>query len=104
MTIIEVEMLAFQEGEIRKVPICITSNMTLIDILDVTYHNGQNDVLPESKTCSVSTGDVIRYEGDKYLVCVDGFRKLSEVEYNEYLAIPRRERSLAGYTRYKSNV
>jgi hypothetical protein len=89
--IVEVEMLAFGEpGEIRKVEIP-HDNLDRITVLDSVFHYGQNDFQPQNHP-SVSAGDVIRYNGEHYLVAGMGFRKLTNDQLARYRSLDQRDR------------
>jgi hypothetical protein len=102
--IIEVEMLAFANGEIRNVEvpdeICLVEGWKEIigdrvdNILGAVFHYGQNDFQPQNHP-SVSAGDVIRWNGEHYLVASVGFIKLTNEQMESYRSIERRERTLA---------
>jgi len=47
----------------------------LLNDLGRIWHWGQNDFQPK-ENYSLSVGDVIRYEGERYLICSMGFRRL----------------------------
>jgi hypothetical protein len=102
--IIEVEMLAFGNGEIRKVQVpdeeCLVHGWSEIigdrsdNILGIVFYYGQNDFQPQNHP-SVSAGDVIRWNGEHYLVASVGFMKLTNEQMENYRSIERRERTLA---------
>jgi len=83
--IVEVEMLAFgRPGEVRKVIIpndrlCeedIRDNRVSIEqALDVVFELGQNDFQPQQHP-SVSMGDVVKLNNERYLCCAIGWQKL----------------------------
>lgn len=74
--IIEVEMLAFGNGEIREVEVPdgeVTSDVD--QMLELVFHYGQNDFQPKNHP-SVSVGDVVRLNNERYAVAGLGFRKV----------------------------
>jgi hypothetical protein len=74
--IVEVEMLAFGNGEIRQVDIPdekVSDNVD--DMLELAFHYGQNDFQPKNYP-SVSVGDVVHYNGERYEVDMIGFKKV----------------------------
>jgi hypothetical protein len=73
---VEVEMVAFMEGQIRPVDIP-AHDLTGDPVLDLSavYHYGQNDIQPK-QFCSVSVGDIIRYQGRRYVVEPFGFAEV----------------------------
>ena len=83
----KVEMLAFgDKDEIREV--------TLPEgeaTLELIYMHGQNEVQPLYHP-SVSMGDVIQFEGQKWIVAAVGFKALSDEQYTAYVATERRDR------------
>ena len=100
--IINVHMLAFMNGEIREV--IIPDDINCIEtVLNQTFMFGQNDFQPYEDRCSVSVGDVIElseeFEKNQgfYLVTGDGFKKLSQAEYDDYLKAPQRDRGMRSY-------
>ena len=74
----EVEMCAFLNGtDIREVEI-LNSDMLGLDqagMLDLIFLNGQNEVQP-LKMPSVSMGDIIRFNGKRFLVDFFGFKEV----------------------------
>jgi len=89
----QVEMLAFGEpDEIRIVNIPNNVEPSLENI----FYYGQNDFQPKAHP-SVSVGDVINYQNEKYLVAGIGFKKLNQDEYENYKSLNRRERILSGF-------
>lgn len=73
---IEVEMLAFGNGEIRQVDIPDEKVSDDVDaMLELAFHYGQNDFQPKNHP-SVSVGDVVRYNGERYKVEMIGFKKV----------------------------
>lgn len=77
--VIEVEMLAFGGGAIRKVRIPHDEFVPLAPLaqMDLVFRYGQNDFQPQPMP-SVSVGDVIRYQGRRYRVAPIGFECLPE--------------------------
>lgn len=91
--IVNVRMIAFMDPPlIRQVQ--IPDDTPPEGVLDRTFHFGQNDFQPIPNICSVSVGDVIEYAGKLHMVAPMGFREITEDEYKEVLALPRRDRSL----------
>lgn len=73
---IEVEMLAFgKPNQIRLVHVPDLGGLDLEKALDVVYLNGQNDVQPQ-RCPSVSVGDVIRFQNQRFVVASCGFEKI----------------------------
>lgn len=92
---VTVEMLAFgKKNELREVE--IPDDIPMYTALDEVYHWGQNEHQPQPHP-SVSVGDVIRWEGAKYMICPFGFRQMCEAEYKDYLKVPQTERMLVAY-------
>lgn len=93
MPVFQVELLAFgKPGEIREVEISDEeANADTVDKLEAIFKFGQNEFQPRRHP-SVSVGDVIRMDGEKFLVCRLGFRKLSNAEYQRFVALDRRDR------------
>ena len=48
--------------------------------LDLIFIEGQNDFHPQDRP-SVSMGDIIRFDGDRYLILAVGFRKLKPGQF-----------------------
>lgn len=92
---IPVLMLAFSDEtddfRLVDVPDEEVDGATLAEILERVFYWGQNDFQPKQK-CSVSCGDVIQWDGENYLVCSIGFRKMTPDQMSEYKAIVRRDR------------
>ena len=90
-----VEMLAFgrpEEIRIVEVPndkITEDTNRNL----EMVFEFGQNEFQPQNHP-SVSVGDVIQYNDEKYLVKNIGFKKLTETEYQNYKNINQKDRFL----------
>lgn len=78
--VFEVEMWMFQKGKIRKVTVPDEELTGTTKDLDRIYYWGQNDFQPDRKRVSVSAGDVIRFQGQRYLVKFLGYEKLKENE------------------------
>ena len=77
----EVEMRAFQAGVIRPVRVPsreLTGEM--VHDLERVFYWGQNDFQPVAGRCSVSCGDVIRFDGNRFWVAPMGFEQLVEGE------------------------
>lgn len=95
-----VELLAYgKEGEVRDVDLsCVglTDKDTTQNILEFVYEQGQNDNQPQEHP-SVSVGDVIRVNKERYLILPVGFKKLSQADYDAYKAIPRDQRAVRCY-------
>jgi hypothetical protein len=93
---INVLMLAFgRENEVREVEVPdekAENNQNIDVVLDLVYYYGQNDFQPQNHP-SVSMADVIVYNDEKYLVCYAGFRKLTEIEFDEFLKLPHSGRN-----------
>ena len=91
--IVEVEMLAFgQPGEVRKVN--IPDDVAAVEentILDTVFHYGQNDFQPQNHP-SVSAGDVVRLNGENYLIAGVGFRKLTDEQLDNYRSLDQTHR------------
>ena len=97
-------MLAFsfgKENEVREVEVPderIKNNVNVADdaniavVLDLVYHYGQNDVQPKQHP-SVSMADIIVYNDEKYLVCSAGFRRLTQIEFDEFLKLSHSDRN-----------
>lgn len=79
--IFEVALEAFMEGQIRKVevPNERVEGKSRSEVLDLVFMYGQNDFQPQNM-CSVSVGDVIHYNGERFEVAMLGFKKLSQDE------------------------
>ncbi len=70
MRVIEVELWALGgDGAIRTVRIPEDGS------LESVFHFGQNDFQPQPRR-SVSCGDIIRWDGKRYLVMASGFREV----------------------------
>jgi len=72
---VEVEMLAYENGAIRTVEIPVaewTKATTTTEKLELVFRYGQNDFQPQNHP-SVSVGDVVRLEGQRFAVAVCGF-------------------------------
>jgi hypothetical protein len=89
--LIKVRMLAHMDGAIREVS--IPDHVPAYAVLDEVFYWGQNDFQAQANMPSVSVGDVIEHEGLN-LVRPIGFKKITEQEYQELKALPRRERYL----------
>lgn len=73
----EVEMHMFQGGAIREVdvPDKDLSGESNYDLGQIFYY-GQNDVQSLADRVSVSAGDVIRYNGKRYLIKFLGYEEI----------------------------
>lgn len=100
MTVYKVQMLAFMdEGSIRNVWIPDSDGETLTGILENIFLYGQNDFIDRIpaefrpvKCCSVSVGDVAEVNGEYYICKMIGWGKLTNAEFEEFKAIPQRDR------------
>jgi hypothetical protein len=82
--IIEVEMNAFQNGKIRPVEVPSDAiHMDTNELLNIVFHNGQNDFQPVEGCCSVSVDDVIRIGDERWKVSFMGFELLPD-EHEDY--------------------
>ena len=89
---INVEMLAFSEGEMRPVEIPDGElNGEIERTLDLVFQYGQNDFqnLPFP---SVSAGDVVHCNNEAYMVAGVGFKKMTENQLNQYRSLSRYDR------------
>ena len=85
-----VHMTAFMNGEIREVNVPDEElNGDVHDDLERIFYWGQNDFQPIKDRCSVSSGDVIDYNGQLYLILMAGFRKLSAEQFEHYKSVDR---------------
>lgn len=86
-----VVMLAFVESEsVRSVDVPdneITGSLN--NDLSRIYHYGQNNFQPDSSNPSVSVGDVIEYNGERFMVCMSGFKRMSQTDFDHYRSLPR---------------
>jgi hypothetical protein len=92
VVLVEVEMLAFGKGKIRTVVIPEAEepgqatespywrDLTLPQRLDRVFYYGQNDWQPVRQRPSVSVGDVIRLDGNRYTVDPAGFTQLNSTQ------------------------
>jgi hypothetical protein len=73
----EVEMHAFQNGIIRivRVPLDELDGIPAHDLERIFYW-GQNDFQNVAGRCSVSVGDVVRINGDRWRVDLTGWTKV----------------------------
>lgn len=79
---IAVELQAFRPGDSRQVIIPEgrwEQAQTTEEKLDLVYYYGQNEI-QEAPNPSVSAGDVILLDGDRWLVDLVGFSKLADGE------------------------
>lgn len=88
--IIEVEMLAYGNGQIRNVSIDGSfRNKPIKEVLNAVFLYGQNEIQP-SNLPSVSIGDIAHYKG-LHIVRCHGFGKISKKEAKEFKSLPRIE-------------
>ncbi len=88
--IVEVELCGFEGGQspelnvtppgvIRKVDIpdkLISPELTTLALLEYVFLYGQNDMQPQSMVRSVSVGDIVRHNGNRYTVNSVGFNEV----------------------------
>ena len=97
--IVNVRMIAFEDAnpdgsvKIRKVDIGEPAEGEL-QRLEQVFYFGQNDFQPQP-CCSVSVGDVAELDGKLFLCAPMGWKEISTEQYDELLALDRRDRSLA---------
>lgn len=109
--LIDVEMLAFMDGEVRTVDVpdyewqeaCkldaeMRTGMPNAALGQVFWY-GQNEMQNVPGMCSVSVGDVAIVDGQFFRVDSIGFSHMGEPELVRYIAIPQRDRYF-----YKSEV
>jgi hypothetical protein len=75
--VVEVEMLAFMNGEVREVEVPAEEFLAAPDelaVLELVFKYGQNDFQPKP-FASVSVGDVIRFRGRRIKVAGMGFEE-----------------------------
>jgi len=98
--IVRVRMSAFNETDIPyrmvTVPNRDWNNYSDEQRLEAVYHHGQNEIQPDPKCQSVSMGDCIEYheDGGLYLVMAQGFRQISEEQYEKFAALSITERQM----------
>ncbi len=95
MKIVQVEMLGFgKKGEFRpvKIPEDQPNQDTTAGLLDAVFYWGQNDFQTCGSCYSVSVGDVVWLDGEKWLVKGFGFKKLSEAAYIGYSNLDQQDR------------
>lgn len=76
----EVELNMFAQGVIREVEVPaddIEARMGTLAVLDHIWKWGQNELQPMSVP-SVSMGDVIRYDGRRWLITAEEYKELKE--------------------------
>lgn len=84
LTVFEVEMRAFQEGVIRRVRVPSQELDGNPDHdLERIFYYGQNDFQPVADRCSVSMGDVVRYNGQRWYCSMVGWQQLPEVKVKD---------------------
>lgn len=93
---VNVEMLAFGNGEMRPVEVPdekLTTN--LMENLELVFHYGQNDFqsLPFP---SVSRGDVIHYNGKTYTVDFVGFSEIAIDQLDDLRKLAQRQSAKFG--------
>ncbi len=70
----------------------VVDGETTGNLLDVIFHNGQNDFVPTKNRCSISVGDVIFLDGDMYIIRPIGFRQINMDELQVLRKLSRRDR------------
>ena len=80
MTTIDVIQFRFNQGKIRKVELP-EIKYEIREVLNDVYHFGQNSFQPKNSP-SVSKGDVILIDSDKYIVLDIGFEKITNEFYD----------------------
>jgi hypothetical protein len=79
LTKFEVEMHAFQKGIIRYVYVPSKDlNGDAERDLEHVFYWGQNDFQPMRRRCSVSMGDIARYNGQRWLCAMVGWELIQE--------------------------
>lgn len=74
----KVHMLAFANGDIREVYVPVSELSSVEGNLEKVFHYGQNDFQPHPSLPSVSVGDVVEMDDEKYRVEPVGFSKLED--------------------------
>lgn len=92
----KVHMLANQpEYLVRTVEVPDMDWSDELGVLSAIVTYGQNEVQPQTRIVSVSTGDVIELDTKLVLIgrfCV--FTEITREQFNDYKLIPRRDREL----------
>jgi hypothetical protein len=98
-----VEMLALGNwGDIREVEVPHHTFTDIETTLEKVFEYGQNEVQPQQRP-SVSMGDVIVMDTDKWLIRDFGFRLLTPTEYSEYTRMAQRDRHICHLV-YNENI
>lgn len=95
----DVQLLAWTDGEIRKVNVPqndVDNAPDDLAILERIFYYGQNDFQPQQLP-SVSVGDVATVNNKNYLCRPLGWREIPDDELAKYKELPRRDRNFYGY-------
>ena len=74
----KVHMLAFADGAIREVNVPVSELSSVEGNLEKVFYYGQNDFQPHPSLPSVSVGDVVEIDDEKYRVEPVGWKKLED--------------------------
>lgn len=78
----KVEQFSFNKGKFRFVEVPVEElTKNRMENLELIYKYGQNDFQPQNSP-SVSSGDVVHYSGERYIVANMGFSKLKNETYD----------------------
>jgi hypothetical protein len=95
LRVVKVELWALMSGAIREVKLPdMPDDASVEDILDATWHWGQNDFQAVKDRCSVSMGDVVLLDNERYIVAMMGFHKMSDDEYQRYIKLSPQGRAM----------
>lgn len=93
--IYKVELIRFGEGRIKEVEVPDNREQDL----DSIFMNGQNEFASRGTHLpSVSVGDIIHFNGEKFIILTNGFEKMTDGFYNEIIST-RMKANLTG-TKY----
>jgi len=95
--IVSVQMIEHHDKNVFR-QVRIPDSSDIGEILDSTFAEG--NIHGHPYLCSVSVGDIIHYDGEKYLILPIGFHKFDQYEYEYYLLITPDQRHAARFFIY----
>ena len=91
-------MIAFRDCNenlysVRRVKVLVVDSIgTVYKVLEKIFVAGQNDFNPVQNCCSVSSGDVIEYDNQLWLITSFGFTQITEDQFDSLLKTDRLDR------------